>query len=70
MKIPVDVGRLLESLGIEARKRHDEWFALCPDPDHDDRRPDRDDDDRGPDNDDDVGGGRDDVSGQCLQRSL
>ena len=39
MKIPVDVGRLLESLGIEARKRHDEWFALCPDPDHDDRRP-------------------------------
>jgi hypothetical protein len=38
MKIPVDVGKLLDSLRIEARNKHGEWFALCPNPDHDDRR--------------------------------
>jgi DNA primase len=35
----VDVGKLLESLGIQARQRGDEWRAVCPNPDHDDHRP-------------------------------
>jgi DNA primase len=35
----VDVGRLLESLNIDARKRGDQWFALCPNPEHDDHKP-------------------------------
>lgn len=39
MRLDVDVGRLLDSLGIAGRKRHCEWYALCPNPEHDDRRP-------------------------------
>ena len=35
----VDVGKLLASLSIEARQRGTEWTALCPNPDHDDRKP-------------------------------
>jgi len=34
----VDVEKLLTSLGIQGRKRGDEWFALCPNPQHDDHK--------------------------------
>lgn len=35
----VDVPRLLAALGIDARRKGDEWKALCPMPEHDDRHP-------------------------------
>ena len=38
-RIRVDVGKLLASLDIDARYRHGEWTALCPNPGHDDRKP-------------------------------
>lgn len=34
-----DVERLLKRLGIEATKKGREWFALCPNPEHEDRSP-------------------------------
>jgi DNA primase len=37
--VSLDVGALLESLGIDARKRGGEWTALCPNREHDDRKP-------------------------------
>ena len=37
MKAEVDVGRLLGSLSMRATRRRGEWYALCPNPDHDDR---------------------------------
>jgi hypothetical protein len=39
VSLRVDVGRLFESLNIEGRKRGNEWFALCPNPEHDDHKP-------------------------------
>lgn len=35
----VDVGRLLNRLGIEARKKSREWYARCPNPEHEDHSP-------------------------------
>ena len=35
----VDVGSLLESLGIEGKREHDEWRARCPNRAHIDRKP-------------------------------
>jgi DNA primase len=35
----VDVAKLLERLGIKARRRAKEWEAFCPNPDHKDRSP-------------------------------
>lgn len=35
----LNVGALLESLGIDARQRGDEWVAICPNPKHHDRTP-------------------------------
>lgn len=33
-----DIGKLLDSLNIDARQSGDSWKALCPNPDHDDRK--------------------------------
>lgn len=35
----VDVEKLLQRLGIEAKRRGREWFAKCPNPEHDDHDP-------------------------------
>jgi DNA primase len=35
----VSIERVLERLGIEAKKRAREWHALCPNPEHADRNP-------------------------------
>lgn len=35
----VDVPRVLERLGIQAKRRGREWEALCPNPEHQDRSP-------------------------------
>jgi 5S rRNA maturation endonuclease (ribonuclease M5) len=35
----IDVGRLLERLGIEAKRRGREWVAKCPNPAHEDHSP-------------------------------
>jgi DNA primase len=37
--VSLNVGALLESLGIDARKRGTEWTAFCPNPEHRDRKP-------------------------------
>jgi len=38
-RVRIHVERLLESLGIVAQFRGDEWWAICPNPAHDDRKP-------------------------------
>lgn len=38
-RVSVDVEKLLRRLGIEAKKKGKEWYAVCPNKDHDDRDP-------------------------------